>query len=213
MRQLRQGIYREHQMIWDLLPRDPEQARDFLYRREDSQNWPFYYLLSERKPEDSRDFLQVSTQLYNPQLRTGDALYFSLRANAVISRKADDVSKRRIRRDIVEARIDEYRAQEPDSSLWPPKAYIHQEAGEAWLRRQGEKLGFQVESLSVQNHQYHQFYKPGDRQDNNQRQFSSLDFSGVLRVTDARLFVEGALFSGIGRAKAYGCGLLLVKRT
>lgn len=212
IRQLRQGIYREHQMIWNLLPRDPEKKRDFLYRREESGNWPFYYLLSAREPEVEVDFLKVATQPYSPKLREGDQLHFSLRANAVISRKPDDGSNRRIRRDIVEAKVDEYRAIEPDSRKWPPKAHIHHEAGETWLTRQGGNLGFKLGALSVQNHQHHEFNKPSDKKDSNRRKFTSLDFVGTLTVKDAEQFVEKALVGGMGRAKAYGCGLLLVKR-
>jgi CRISPR system Cascade subunit CasE len=43
-------------------------------------------------------------------------------------------------------------------------------------------------------------------------QFSRVDFSGELRVTNAVLFNHALLF-GIGHAKAFGCGLLLVRRT
>ncbi|MEA2080768.1 MAG: type I-E CRISPR-associated protein Cas6/Cse3/CasE [Pseudomonadota bacterium] len=40
--------------------------------------------------------------------------------------------------------------------------------------------------------------------------FSTLDYSGLLTVTDPELF-KAALFQGIGPAKAFGCGLLLVR--
>jgi CRISPR system Cascade subunit CasE len=40
--------------------------------------------------------------------------------------------------------------------------------------------------------------------------YGSLDFKGVLSVTDAELFKE-TLFYGIGRSKAFGCGLMMVK--
>ena len=41
--------------------------------------------------------------------------------------------------------------------------------------------------------------------------FSSVDFSGELLVTNPDLF-QSALLNGIGHAKAFGCGLLLVRR-
>ena len=41
--------------------------------------------------------------------------------------------------------------------------------------------------------------------------FSSVDFEGELEVTDAPKLVE-VLFTGIGPAKAFGCGLMLVRR-
>ncbi|WP_066977465.1 type I-E CRISPR-associated protein Cas6/Cse3/CasE [Methylomonas lenta] len=41
--------------------------------------------------------------------------------------------------------------------------------------------------------------------------FSTLDFTGELQITDAEAFRQ-TLFTGLGRVKAFGCGLLLVKR-
>lgn len=205
-------IYAEHSMIWKLFPDDSDATRDFLYRKDDSGGLPFYYLLSQRKPEATLDYLNVTTTSFSPKLKKGDHLHFSLRANAVITRKPDDGSSRRIRRDIVDAKIDEYRTKEPDSSQWPPSAQIHHEAGVEWLGKRGENLGFAINDLSVANHQYHQFKKPQDVKDRNERRFTSLDFVGALQVTDPQIFLEQALFQGIGRAKAYGCGLMLVRR-
>ena len=41
--------------------------------------------------------------------------------------------------------------------------------------------------------------------------FSAVDFTGDLVVADVEAFKK-TLFNGIGRSKAFGCGLLLVKR-
>ena len=41
-------------------------------------------------------------------------------------------------------------------------------------------------------------------------QFTTVDFGGQLTVTDGRAFAT-ALVGGIGHAKAFGCGLLLVR--
>jgi CRISPR system Cascade subunit CasE len=41
--------------------------------------------------------------------------------------------------------------------------------------------------------------------------FSSLDYQGLARVTDPER-LAAALTNGVGRAKAFGCGLLLVRR-
>jgi CRISPR system Cascade subunit CasE len=40
---------------------------------------------------------------------------------------------------------------------------------------------------------------------------STLDFEGVLAVTDPPIFLA-ALASGFGRARAFGCGLMLIRR-
>ncbi len=44
-----------------------------------------------------------------------------------------------------------------------------------------------------------------------QMRFSTVDFSGELSVVGPAAF-GGALRDGIGHAKAFGCGLLLVRR-
>ncbi len=41
--------------------------------------------------------------------------------------------------------------------------------------------------------------------------FSTLDFEGILTVENTNEFTR-MLFAGIGPAKAFGCGLMLVRR-
>lgn len=87
--------------------------------------------------------------------------------------------------------------------------------------KQGEKYGFRALALSVSNHQYVAYQKKGSGA---QRQFASLDFDGVLEVTDPQIFTE-AMFTGrlnqqqgapivrgLGRSMAYGCGLMLIRK-
>lgn len=201
-------LFREHQMIWELFDNRSDTRRDFLYRREDRPGQlPFYYLLSAREPLGGEG-MRIDTKPYEPLLRVGDRLTFSLRANAVVTRKPDDHSKRRIRRDIIEARVDHYEAQFPAPEDRPPPAVIHQEAAEQWMNRQGAQHGFRLDTLRVSNHQYHKINKPGD---SNPRRFTSLDLDGLLTVEDPAA-LRNALFGGLGRSKAFGCGLLLVRR-
>lgn len=208
VRQLRKGLYGEHQLIWSLLPKDADADRDFLYCREENSFKPFYYLLSARQPLNDHEFLQVETKPFAPRISAGDRLQFSLRANAVVTRKPDDHSRKRIRRDIVEARLDSIKAEYPEPLDRPPNVLIREQAGQAWLQKQGERNGFRPERLLVENHQFHHVTKPGDH---NRRHFTSLDFHGVLEVTDNVRFQE-TLFHGLGRSKAYGCGMLMVRR-
>ncbi len=211
--QCRRGItadlFREHQMIWDLFDNAPGQQRDFLYRREDRPGKPpFYYLLSARQPLDGNANLTVETKPFAPHLQVGDCLQFQLRVNAVVTRKADDYSKRRVRRGIIEARIDALRKDDSSGKSWPPPAVIHHEAASEWLTRQGEKHGFQLGDCLVSNHRFHKAQKPGDP---NKRQFSILDIQGSLIVTESEDYLA-ALKHGLGRSKAFGCGLMLVRR-
>jgi len=200
------GDFWEHRMVWNLFDNAPDQRRDFLYRREDPPGErPFYYLLSLRQPVCNPVDADIQTRKFDPVLQTGDRLAFSLRANAVVTRKVDDHGKRRRRLDIIDA---EYEARYPDPADRPPPAVIQQEAAEQWMKRQGERHGFHLDALRVSNHRYHKIRKPGD---GNLRQFTSLDLDGLLTVEDPAV-LRSALFHGLGRSKAFGCGLLLVRR-
>lgn len=69
--------------------------------------------------------------------------------------------------------------------------------------------GFAVEvgALRVEAYRQHRIMRP-----NGQRmQYSTVDVSGILQVSDPVKF-RNALLTGLGRAKAFGCGLLLVRR-
>ena len=95
-------------------------------------------------------------------------------------------------------------------SLIADLTYYHYEAGEEWLGKQGERCGFLVKNLIVENHQFHKVRKPKDP---NLRQFTSIDFHGQIQVTEPQKFIDIALFNGLGRSKSFGCGLLLIRRT
>ncbi|MGJ0489363.1 type I-E CRISPR-associated protein Cas6/Cse3/CasE [Methylobacter sp.] len=99
-----------------------------------------------------------------------------------------------------------------DKLEWAIKAHIDTVL-ENWLKAQGDRLGFELMTDSVglsklQNSAYiwHSLNSKGKKAG-----FSSVDFAGQLRVTDMEKF-EQALFHGIGRSKAFGCGLLLIQR-
>ena len=103
-----------------------------------------------------------------------------------------------------------------DKLEWAIKAHIDM-ALENWLKKQGERLGFELalddDGLSkLQNSSYlwhglpEKAKKKGDKSG-----FSAVDFSGELQITDVEKFQQ-ALFQGIGHAKAFGCGLLMIRR-
>ena len=84
---------------------------------------------------------------------------------------------------------------------------------EEWLKKQGERHGFTLLTddnglCKLQNSAYvwHGLNSKGKKAG-----FSSVNFSGQLQITDVDKF-ERALFYGIGRSKAFGCGLLMVRR-
>lgn len=96
---------------------------------------------------------------------------------------------------------------------WSIKAVID-DALEKWMIRKGENYGFLVvkdshKQFKLQNSAYRWHSIKADK--GIKSGFSSVDFTGSLEVTDIEKFIK-ALFEGIGRAKAFGCGLLLIRR-
>lgn len=71
-----------------------------------------------------------------------------------------------------------------------------------WLVKQGEKHGFIVKNCSVINDSWVVF---------NDVRIRAITFDGTLSVSDSDA-MRLALSHGIGRGKAYGCGLLTIAR-
>lgn len=198
--------YRHHQFIWQLFQGVSE--RDFLYRREDAGNWPRYYTVSSREPVDHEGLWTVETKPYSPTLSTGMLLAFSLRANPVVTRKGEDGKQHR--HDVVmdykrNRGINRERHSEQTSL-----PQIMRDAGLLWLESRAAKHGFSFEEglVTVDGYEQHQSLKKAGGKP---ICFSTLDFGGVLKVTDDEAFLK-ALSRGIGPAKGLGCGLLMVRR-
>lgn len=80
----------------------------------------------------------------------------------------------------------------------------------AWLARQGETAGFRL--IGAETGAYSVAALPGHRGPRRrQPQFGILDMTGALEVTDPAVFLA-RLAQGFGRAKAFGCGLMLIRR-
>ncbi len=202
---LKAGEYALHQWLWKLFPKDAEAKRDFLFRDDAEKRWPVFYLLSARAPDVAHPLLRVESKPFHPQLAAGETLSFSLRANPTHTRKTDsENSKKRKRDDVVMHLKHLYKKSNPGDM--PSEAELVQEAGEQWIIRQGARHGFEV--LTVRADNYRQPRLGGKGKDIH---FSTLDFTGLLRISEPEAFAQ-ALYQGIGPAKAFGCGLLLVRR-
>jgi CRISPR system Cascade subunit CasE len=98
-------------------------------------------------------------------------------------------------------------AREPDAE---EKWQVMQDAARQWLTKREEHIGATIDThhLIINNYQQEQV---ASESKNNLIRYSTIDFQGVLNVTDSEKF-QAVLFKGIGKAKAFGCGLMLVKR-
>jgi CRISPR system Cascade subunit CasE len=203
-----QNSYRPHQLLWKVFATPSQTQRNFLYRQEDSNQWPVFYVVSEHSPRHDETLWDVHSKPYAPKLKQGQMLAFSLRANPVIARKDDHGNTRR--HDIVmdlKKRIGYQQMADKDK---PPLTELSQQAGIEWLARRSEARGFQFDpkAVRVDGYQQHQNFK---RRAKHPIKYSTLDFTGVLTIQNPIEF-EHTLFNGIGPAKGFGCGLLLVRR-
>ncbi len=95
------------------------------------------------------------------------------------------------------------RGQAEGSDVW-----LHQQqAALDWLAAQGERSGFTLLDTSVDAYRQQQLRRENSRQ---LIQFSSVDYTGMLTVTDPGLFLQ-RLSQGYGKSRAFGCGLMLIK--
>lgn len=197
--------YGEHQLVWRWFG-GRDETRDFLFRREQQGHWPLFYVLSRREAVDPSGLWEIETRPFAPRLAGGELLSFVLRANPVRVRKiSDDPNVKTRRRDDV---VMDLKRRYGDGPSRPPLQDIVCEAGSQWLAGRAAGCGFKLESMSVDGYRKQRWHKPGAGQPIT---LSTLDFAGTLRVVDAGLFAE-KLFQGIGPAKSFGCGLLLVRR-
>lgn len=103
-----------------------------------------------------------------------------------------------------------------DKLEWAINAQVDK-ALENWWQRQGERCGFELvhdqnglSKLQNSGYQWHGLPKKA-KQKGDKSGFSAVDFTGELQITDPEKF-RLTLFHGLGRSKAFGCGLLMVKR-
>ncbi|WAC73101.1 type I-E CRISPR-associated protein Cas6/Cse3/CasE [Roseateles sp. SL47] len=208
--QMLQGPYREHQWLWQLFPAEEGTPRDFIFRRTEVGGLPRYHVVSKRPPLREGQAWGVQTKLYQPQLQTGDTLEFELCANPVVTRTVNgkhsrhDVVMDAKRQHLVQLGLATW-AEMPEADR--PAAYeLVAGACTRWLTEQGKRCGFafRADQISVDSYLQHVIK-------NGKLKFSTVEFVGTLVVTDAEKFVA-MLQSGLGHAKAFGCGLMLVRR-
>jgi CRISPR system Cascade subunit CasE len=189
-----------HRLVWALFTDGPERRRDFLWREEAPGR---FLALSARPPGNLDDLFELDFKPFAPALAPGDRLGFSLRANPVVARPAS-AGQRGKRHDVVMDALHRLPASE--------RAAMRMEtmvaAGRAWLTRQGAAHGFRPD-LEVGVDGYETVVIP--REAGAAARFSVLDFNGVLTVDEPQRFLL-ALAAGLGRSRAFGCGLMLIRR-
>jgi len=201
--------YRLHQAIWKLFQDSSVTQRDFLYRYENEEGEPVSYVVSKREPRPHKYSWEIRTKPYAPKVCEGERLAFSLRANPVRAGKSETDGKY-ARHDVVMAAKKRLKSENTHRDRWPLEAELIQEEGVNWLRARAEGCGFRIspDEVRAEGYQQHRY----SRNKSKPIRFSTIDYEVFLTVTDPMLFVTKGLFHGIGHCKAFGCGMLMVRR-
>ena len=192
-----------HHLVWSLFADDADRRRDFLWREIDQGT---FVILSARQPKDRHALFDLAEpKRFVPALAAGDVLGFSLRANPVVRRRVS-AGARSVKHDVV---MDALRAHPPGSRS-ERRFPLLREKGLAWLMRQGRMRGFEVKPKNVRIEGYEQ-RRVARKSPASELSYSTVDYEGTLTVTSPDAFVSSVAV-GFGSAKAYGCGLMLIRR-
>ena len=197
MRTISDEAYDIHEQMWDLFPGMPDEKRTFLYSVMDDGRT--IYMVSEKEPI-MNNYWEVESKPYDPQINTGDVFKFRTRVNPVITKTIDGKHQRH---DVVM----NYKRSVKGSGM-DMNNIIHASVLE-WINRKGSLNGFEVDEKSVLIHSY---MRNETKKRNKKIVFSTVIVEGTLQVSDANLF-KNVLFKGIGAAKGFGCGLMMIKRS
>ncbi len=205
-----QAMDAHHRLMWVLFgSRDPGDKRDYLWRADGNGR---FYTLSRRRPVASELFEQpMDTKLFEPVLSAGGLLEFKLRANATKDRSRQNGKGNR-RVDLVMDKLRNMAVAGGEVKPGKPKRAdarfkIAGEVGRAWLDTQGTTNGFTVKEFALDDYSVVKI-----RQRKRVITYGILDMTGVIRISDPGTFLA-SLANGFGRAKGFGCGLMLIRRT
>lgn len=190
--------YDLHRQLWRLFPGEEKETRSngeelrqgFLFRIEDNSTGRPARLLvqSRRTPEAASGVVLVGTREIQPQPVAGQRLAFLLTANPV--------------KTVTDTQRDAKPSKKSEKCRVP---LIKEEDQREWIARKLVSAG-EIEAVNILPHAPIYF-----RKGNRGGKLATVTFEGVLRVSDPTRMTE-LLGNGIGPAKGFGCGLLLVRR-
>lgn len=234
---LKERSYGMHRLLWDLF----ESRERFLFREENTQeqlersrHLPLYYVLSVEKPVSESPIFKIDTKPFSPNLSKGDQLAFKLRANPIVARKIEG-KKNSSKHDVVmdaqrqflvaackarglscaEKKSDlrallfshaDFQKHEQRKEFSDALDAAIEAAAVDWIKKRGVTHGYELNSVEATGYRWNAL----PEKDRNAG-FSSMDYDGVLTVRTPELFMQ-MLRSGLGPSKAFGCGLMLVRR-
>ena len=191
-----------HHLVWSLFADSQDRKRDFLWHEIKTGD---FYALSERLPIDNHDLFELSPpKRFSPSLRPQQKVGFLLRANPVVRKPTSNGNSKSKKHDIVMNAMHAMSSEERPAN----RQKLIRELGINWMEKQGARNGFELSptELKVDRYEQHRI-----RRTQAPLTFSTLDISGYLTVSDPELFLAG-ICRGFGASKAFGCGLMLIRR-
>lgn len=208
--------YQAHQLIWKAFDGVPRGERPFLFSLDDRKLYHSLLVQSDRGPDWS--FLngdgQIRTKTFDPARHAAGArLRFFVRANPTVDRKGyRDGKTRRIAVGInpEQAFAQLGRPNEAPNTLVEKARWREQQLRE-WLERKGADGGFEIEEMAA-GPIVPRTIGRDDRPARGRGPITihEVELTGTLRVTDSAAFADTTA-RGIGRARSFGYGLLMVR--
>ena len=185
--------YEIHRALWRMFPGDADAERDYLFRVERSGQQQVEVLMQSCREPIIRDMAGtklIASRNYPLILNVGTRLRFRLVANP-IKTITDEGGRLNTKGEVKKCRV----------------PLIHEEEWRAWLEKKLADCA-KLETLIAENQLPLYFRK---RKGKRVGKIQPVNFQGTLSVSDSLTFSE-LVISGIGPAKAFGCGLLSLAR-
>jgi len=220
-----------HHLVWSLFAGDVDATRDFLFRETTRPGGrPTFLILSARAPRTDARLFEIETKPFTPALAPGDQLGFELHANPTLQTQ-NPKTRVKGRYDIMTMAV----MRLPEHASKSEKARAVEDAARRWLGRQALASGFRIVERFEPNSGAGDAAAPGFERtpcDVDEEpavlavtgfqsaavpgkrvaaRLGLIDYAGLLTIIDPALFLA-RLAKGFGRAKAYGCGLMLIRR-
>lgn len=211
-----------HRLLWTLMPEDLQRrgkpqatagdSAAFLWCRAPAKEGrPAWYVLGPAPREDAA-FFEVESKPWSLALRAGDRLAFDLTVHATVDRMLAPEQGRDGRRRI-DVVLDAILAAEREGGV-AARAEIRRERGAQamrnWWASQGARCGFTPLATEMVDYRTLPLGRSRAR-GRNPVQLGIARLNGMIEVTDPAGFAHKVAV-GFGRAKAFGCGLLLLRR-
>lgn len=213
--------YALHQAVWRLFPHAAGKPRDFLYRVDTVAGRPQVWTLSPQPPQTS-SLWRCEAKEVEPLLQAGDRLEIEVRVNPVVSTRkpenrhepAGDPANagrgKKRRHDVVMDLKSRLRWKERRPEERQSEAELVQQATSEWLAARAGRAGMRILSLRAEGYRQDRFQRPGQAA-GVKVELGVCDLQGIVEIVEPEAFLA-TWRQGLGPAKGFGCGLILMRR-